>query len=86
MLPSNDARRGPAQEPITITDQNVGDWICVRAPIQLETPRGYVHTVKRQLQEMANEGRLTREDIAKITQEAIIERERRSAPDFIDTL
>ena len=31
MQPSNDARKGPAQEPITITDQNVSDWICARA-------------------------------------------------------
>lgn len=83
---SNDTQRGPAQEPITITDQNVGDWICARAPLQLEIPPGYFEKVKRQLQGMADDGRLTREDLAKITQEAIIERERRSASDFIDTL
>lgn len=56
------------------------------APIQLETPRGYFETVKSNLQGMANDGRLTREDLAKITRDAIIERERRNAPDFVDTL
>jgi hypothetical protein len=40
----------------------------------------------RGLQKQADEGQLTQEDIAKIAQEAIIERARRESPGFWDEL
>jgi len=73
-------------EPLVITHQHTADFICARTPISLETPPEYFDRVMRGLQKQADEGQLTQEDIAKIAQEAIIERARRESPDFWDEL
>ena len=82
MSPSMDNRLPPKPERIVITPSNAADWICARAPLQLETPPGYFDRVMRGLQKQVDEGRLTGEDLAKIEQEAIVERARRSEPGY----
>ena len=77
-----DNRSAPVPERLVITEAHAADYICARTPIQLETPPGYLSSVMRGLQTQADEGRLTREDLAKIEQEAIVERARRSEPGY----
>jgi hypothetical protein len=77
-----DNRPAPQPERVVITEAHTADYTCARTPIQLETPPGYFGSVMRGLQTQADEGRLTREDLAKIEQEAIVERARRSEPGY----